>query len=190
MIKIQEKEHILEVLKETITAIENEDIIKLKDLSNQTVHTASINQDADNIIVAVLIYSIGKIIERQNYKNYPQYKSFLQSIKYHISNLISFLENQELNKFRYETRKIRQIIAKLSGNFKTNIQNIFRKAEINKASRIYEHGISMEKTAKLLGVSLWELAEYAGQTGISNVSLNKTMSVKTRIKIAMDIFKK
>ena len=57
---------------------------------------------------------------------------------------------------------------------------------IKKASRIYEHGISMQKTAKLLGISIWELAEYSGQTGISNVNLSITLDVKERIKNAME----
>ena len=46
----------------------------------------------------------------------------------------------------------------------------------------------MEKTAKLLGISIWELAEYAGQTGISDVNLSITMPIKKRIKLAMEMF--
>ena len=44
----------------------------------------------------------------------------------------------------------------------------------------------MQKTAKLLGISIWELAEYSGQTGISNVNLSITLDVKERIKNAME----
>ena len=71
---------------------------------------------------------------------------------------------------------------------KKNIQDVFRKASVNKASRIYEHGISMGKTAKLLGITMWELADYAGKTGISDVSESKTLDVKSRIKLAMEMF--
>jgi len=48
----------------------------------------------------------------------------------------------------------------------------------------------MEQTAKILGITIWELSEYAGTTGISNVNLNRTMSEKKRIQIAMEIFEK
>jgi len=71
---MQEIKHVLDVLKEVEKAIISEDIIKLKDLSNQTIHTASISQDTDNILVAVLIYSISKVIERSNYREYPEWK--------------------------------------------------------------------------------------------------------------------
>ena len=47
----------------------------------------------------------------------------------------------------------------------------------------------MEKTASLLGVTMFELAEYAGQTGISDVPLAKTGGVKKRINLAMEMFK-
>jgi len=47
----------------------------------------------------------------------------------------------------------------------------------------------METTAKLLGITVWELAEYAGQTGISDVNLNITLPIKKRIRIAEEIFK-
>ena len=60
---------------------------------------------------------------------------------------------------------------------------------INKASRIYEHGISMQRTAELLGISEWELSEYAGRTGISDVNLSITMDIKTRIEKAMELFR-
>ena len=38
---MKERENVLRIFEETLVAIENQDIIKLKDLSNQTIHTAS-----------------------------------------------------------------------------------------------------------------------------------------------------
>ena len=61
-------------------------------------------------------------------------------------------------------------------------------AEINKAFKIYEHGISSEKTAELLGVSLWDLSSYIGQSSISEAHISMSMPVKKRLKIAEDIF--
>ena len=186
---IEEPQHILKVLKETKEAVGREDSVKLKELSNQTIHSASIHQDADCIMIAVIIYSLSKIIERTNYKEYPGFKEFLNSFLEHLEHAISSLKQNNEKRFRKELRSIRANISKMSGSFKKHIQDVFRKAEINKASRIYEHGISMEKTARLLGISLWELAEYAGQTGIADVNLSITMPVKKRIKIAEEVFK-
>ena len=80
--------------------------------------------------------------------------------------MISAIKVDNLEDYRREIAGIRENIEKLSGKLKEYIKDVFLKAEINRASRIYEHGISMKKTAEILGVSIWELAEYAGQTFI------------------------
>jgi len=178
------------MLKETKAAIRQENSIKLKELSNQTIHTASIYQDADNIAVAVIIYAISKLLERRNYQRYRNWPRFYKSFNLCLDRGIDALERGQDDYFRDQLKCVRKEITGLTGNLKNQIQDVFKRAEINKASRIYEHGISMEQTARLLGISIWELAEYAGQTGISDVNLGVTMPEKSRIKIAEDIFEK
>ncbi len=185
--EVKDKINILWILKETKEAVKKKDIIKLKDLSNHTIHTASIEQDSDSISIAVIIYALSKIIERQKYRGWDK---FYQNFMVYINEAISFLRKNKIKEFREEIKRIREEMDNLSGDLKKQIQDVFRKAQINKASRVYEHGISMEQTAKLLGITLWELAEYAGQTGISDVNLTITMPIKKRIKLAEDIFKK
>jgi len=46
----------------------------------------------------------------------------------------------------------------------------------------------MEQTAKLLGVTMFELADYAGKTGIPDVPVSKTLDSRARIKLAMNMF--
>ncbi|MEK6757884.1 MAG: hypothetical protein AABX88_02035 [Nanoarchaeota archaeon] len=186
---MQEKEHVLKILRETIISLKKEDSLKLKDLSNQTIHTATSTQDPDSIALAVVVYSLSKIVERKNYQKYPGWNKFHDVILQAINDAIISLEKDNFVKFKKDFELIRNTINKLSGKLKDYIQEVFRKASINKASRIYEHGISMEKTANLLGITEWELANYAGQTGISDVNLSKTKSAKERIKLAMEIFK-
>ncbi len=184
-----EKENLLKIFQETKSAIKKSNNIRLKELSNQTIHTASLNQDPDNIAVAVIVYSLSKVEERETYKKYPGWKKFYNAIMLAIDGSIIALEKNDEKLFKEKLKSIRAEIGKLSGKLKRFIGDVFRKAKINKASRIYEHGISMETTAKLLGISIWELANYAGQTGVSNVPLNKTMDAKERIKLAQDFFK-
>lgn len=188
--EVHEKENLLWILKSTLAAVKKEDVIELKNLSNHTVHSASVQQDPDSVAVAVVIYSLSKIIERQKYTSYKEWPKFYSHYLKHIKNAIENLEKGRAENFREEIKSIEKEINALSGKFRQYVQDVFRKAEINKASRVYEHGISMEQTAKLLGITIWELAEYAGQTGISDVNLTVTMPVKQRIKQAEEIFEK
>lgn len=185
---MQESDNVLRILKETRIAIEKNDSFKLKNLSNQTINTSSLTQDLDNIAVAVIVYSLSKIVERQDYRNLPGWNTFYKKILLFLEKSIKDIENKDYKKFREDFRNIRGSIDNLSGKLKKYIKEVLRNAEINKASRIYEHGISMEQTAKLLGITLYELAEYVGKTGISDVPENYTRDTKSRIKLAMEMF--
>jgi len=185
---MEEVLHILEVLRETKRALKEKRYLMIKNLSNEVIHNSSINQDPDVISTAVILYSLSKLIEREHYKEYANWQEFYRNYLKGIDNLIRALEKNDIDKFRIEVENIRNLIQDLSGNLKIFIQDVFRKAMINKASKIYEHGISMEKTSKILGISIWELAEFVGQTKVSDVNLSVTLDIKSRIKIAEDIF--
>ncbi len=185
---MQEKENILRIFKEVKEAIQKNDSAKIKSLSNQTINTASLTHDPDNIAVAVIVYSLSKIIERKDYREFPGWKNFYKIYIDAINKIIIGLKKNDEKSVRENLKLITQAIGKLSGKLKKYIQDIFNKAKINKASKIYEHGISMERTARLLGITMFELANYAGQTDIPEVPESKTLDVKSRIKLAMRMF--
>jgi len=187
---MEEKEHVLNVLKRVRIAFKNSDYVEIKNLSDNVIHGCSIDQDPDCIAVAVVIYSLSKLIERESYKTEKQWPKFFKEYLKNIDDAIAALEKDDIETFRDEIIQIRELIQNLSGDLKKSIDYVFRKAQINKASRIYEHGISMEKTAKILGISIWELAEYAGKTGIGDVNLGITMPIKQRIKQAEEVFRR
>ncbi len=185
---MEERGHILSILKKVKLSLEDKNYVKIKSLSNRLIHSSSIDQNPDVIAIAVIIYALSKLIERENYKTEKNWSNFYRNYVKGIGNLIIALEKNDILKFRNEIELIRNLIQNLSGNLKNYITDVFRRAEINKASRIYEHGISMEKTAKILGISLWELAEYVGRTRIGDVNLGITMPIMKRIKLAEEIF--
>ena len=186
---MEEEGNVLRILEETKIALEKKDIVTLKSLSNQTIHTASTRQDSTSVTVAVIVYSLGKILERTDYSKYPDWEKFYKLIISSIDGSIIAVRSKDENKLKINLEKVRKNIAKLSGNFKRYIEEVFRRASISKASRIYEHGISMETTAKLLGITMYELADYAGKTGISNMPEGRTSDVKSRIKLIEAFFK-
>ncbi|MFC1710855.1 hypothetical protein ACFLZJ_01730 [Nanoarchaeota archaeon] len=185
---MQEMNNILRILEGSKEAIERGDAVAIKNLSNQTVNTASLTQDPDNITVAVIVYSLSKILERENYRQLTGWKNFYSTFIAAIDGSIAGLKRNDDKVVEIHLEKIRVAIEKLSGKLKVYIKDVFRKARINKASRIYEHGISMGQTARLLGITQFELASYAGQTGISDVPLSQTLDAKSRVKLAMEMF--
>jgi hypothetical protein len=185
---MQEKENILRIFEETKEALAEGDAAKIKLLSNQTTNTASLTHDPDNIAVAVIVYSLSKIVEREDYKKLPGWNNFYNIYIGAIDKIIFALRKNDEKTFRVNIELIRRAIDKLSGKLKNYIQDVFRKSRINKASKLYEHGISMEKTASLLGVTMFELANYVGQKEVAEIPEVKTISVRSRIKLAMEMF--
>jgi len=186
---MQEKEHVLSILEKLKVSLKDKEYISIKSLSNHFVHHCTIDQDPDIISLAVIIYSLSKLIERNNFHKYRGWDNFYEKYINAFDEMIIFLKKDDINNFRKNVEDIRNLIQGLTGRLKDYINDVFRKAKINKASRIYEHGISMEKTAKILGVTMWELSEYSGNTGISDVNLSITLPINQRIKMAKDIFK-
>jgi hypothetical protein len=186
---MQEAENILRIMREARQALEQKDSYKLKLLSDQTIHTATIYQDADSIIVAVLAYSIAKIVERENYQRLEGWDIFYGALIKNMDAAILSLETGDYTKFMDYLGKIRNSINKIEGDLSNYIKDIFYKAQVNKAFKLYEHGLSAEQTATILGVSLWDLATYIGQTTVSESHLNEAIPVKERVKLAESFFK-
>jgi len=177
------KKDILNVLVKSLQATKKEDVKEIKEQSNHIIHNASIYQDRDSILVSVILYSISKVLERAEEKN--KIKLVISKIKIHLEGAIRFLKIDNKIKFEQELKHLNLELNKLDPKLKLHIKEVFEKAKVNKASRLYEHGISAGRTADLLGITTWELMEYSGATGISEKGVTK--SVKDRIKIARNL---
>jgi len=185
---MQEKENIIDIFEKAKKAIKEEDVIAIKDLSNRTIHTSAIYQDPDNINVAVILYALSKIIERTRYREMPGWDKFEKTYIDALENALIALKRDDIKVYRDQINRIKDVINELSGHLKKYIEEVFRKAQINKGSRIYEHGISLEATAKILDITIWELQAYTGQTGIADVDLAYTLDIRKRIKNAEEMF--
>ena len=181
-------DHILNALKKTLRLIEEDNPSEIKELSNEVIGYAALNQDPDNIIVAVLIYSIAKTLERDYYKKMEGWNDFYVSLTKNLNLSIKALEKNSIESVRVYLGRIRNSVNKIESNLGNYIRDVFRKAEINKAFKLYQRGLSSEQTANLLGISLWDLSSYIGSSNQHNQKHTFSMPVKKRIKIAEDIF--
>ena len=186
--KEEEIKNILNILKNTKKAIKTEDTLLLRDMSNRTIHSASIYKDPASVVIAVTVYALSKIVERKKYVHYKNWPVFFSRVTKDIDKAIEHLKKKKFDAFHKDTEDIRKAVSSLGEELKLYIKDVFRKAQINKASKLYEHGISRAETAKLLSITQWELAEYVGKSGISDISLNLTKSIKERIKFASSLF--
>lgn len=183
---MDERDHLISILKETQTALNSHDAARLRELSNQTIHSASYKQDGGSITLAVVVYTISKLIERNDNIKIKKWSIFIKKFNSWIQEAIKAVEEEDISKYEEFLHQARQSINVLSLNFKPYIQDVLRKASINKASRIYEHGISLGKTAQLLGITQWELVDYMGQKKTDEKY--SAMDIRKRAQHALEFF--
>lgn len=179
--------HISEILEQIKSALRQKNPVQLKALSNKTIHDACAYQDSGSITVAIIAYTLSKLVEREDYKKIRNWPLFVKKLEGILDLAIKSLkeENQEL--YQEYIQKARKVLESQSISLKPYIQDVLKKAAINKGSKLYDHGLSLEQTGKLLGVSQWELADYVGQRAHTDVKQNQTLNVKQRAKLALEI---
>jgi hypothetical protein len=165
------------VLRQSINAIKKGQLYKLRGISDHVLHNTTVFQDKDSITIAVTIYSLSKI-----------YKDKIDSfVLPHLVNASNYLEKGNLAKYESEMKHIIQDIIKKDDKTKFYIQEVLERAQIKKASKMFEHGISMGQVSEALGISLWEVMDYVGKTRIVDKFKYKT-NVKDKLEFARGLF--
>ncbi len=186
----KEIKHTISVLEIIRDSLKENNSSRLFELSNQKIHSAVCVQDIESITLTIVVYALGKIIERKNQLKIKNWEFFIKRVDSILSLTIDALKKSNQEAYRGNILKIKSTLESISPSLKQYTREIIRNACINKASHIYKHGISLEQTAKLLGITQWELAEYTGQTKIADVNYNRTFDEKSRIKMALNFFDK
>ncbi len=178
------KRDILAVLNDLVEILkvkEESDIVEIKKLSNHVIHNASIFQDEDSISIAILIYSLSKIIERkQKDLDYAKVLSMLNSC-------ISYLKDNQDEAFRKSIKNIFNFIRTMDQKLKLYINEVINQAQIKKGCKLCEHGISVARASEVLGISQWELMHYIGKTTLID-QFSEPVNVSKRLKIARRLF--
>ena len=85
---MEERQHILNILIKVQRALEKKDYIEIRSLSNQVIHHSSIHQDPDIISIAVIIYALSKLIERDELKKEKNWPKFYDNFCKNINEMI------------------------------------------------------------------------------------------------------
>ncbi len=188
LLEKEECRNAMDVLDEAKKALINKDAAKLRELSDRTIHSSCSYQDAGSITTAVLIYALSKLIERRDYERIGNWDDFVRKFNFVIDRTISALKKNDNESYASNMWEARKILESVSKDFRQYVQEVIRKASINKGARIYEHGISLGQAARLLGISEWELLEYTGQSKIADMKMSDALEIKKRAKMALEFF--
>ena len=170
---------ILDILTKSRVFLEFNESSKLRELSNHTVHDASIFQDEDAIGMAVVMYALSKIMERGTID--------MHSFSELLAEAKNYLELDKVSDYKNTIKKLFDKISRTDSKFKLYVEEVLTQSQIKKGSKLYEHGISLEQAAYLLGITQWELMHYIGQTSIMEEF--ESTGIRKRLSIARELFK-
>ncbi len=173
---LKELDEVIEILK----VREGSDIAKLEEVSNHTIHDASVFHDIDAIQLAVLVYSLYKIIGGVQDKEYQQILNALSQAK-------KALENDALGEYNTDITLLFSIIKKVDEKSGLFFREVLEAAKIKKGAQLFKHGLSLGKAAEILGITKWELSSYAGGTVYSEQH-EEIVSAKKRMSYAQELF--
>lgn len=170
-------------LKKIKKALDSMDANKLKELSNHTIHCSSIYHEKRPIYIAIITYSLSKIIEKAEIrKKYTEeFEDFMKGIIQNFEMLITFLEKRDFKKFNKAIKVMLKEISEFDSSFGRYAEDVLEFAKAQKGAKIYEHGLSLSSVAEMLGISKWELMEKVGETKIHEEILTPK-SVKERLE--------
>jgi len=184
------REDILEILDKAISAFKQNDAQKLREISNHTIHDASIYQDNYSVSIAVVMYSFSKIFQKNEYKVMEGWEKFYERCLKDLNKAREALLKKDFKNYDRKLKELYKSISGLEHKLGEYITEVLGQAQIKKSGKIYEHGLSIGRAAEILGVSKWELMGYIGHTKISDTQPLATKSVKERLKFTKGLFRK
>lgn len=183
------RRHLLETLAQAAEILqkrEEGDINHLKELSDHTITDASLYQDIDAVSVAIITYSLFKIVRDFSEKDYQRVYQELRSAQ-------DSLQKKDYPRYNQSIKNLFSVIRSCEGKIcKTDrsreyAQEVFHAARIKKGLSIFKHGLSIGKAAEIMGISSWDLMDYIGKTKVSE-EYSETLSSKKRLASALQLF--
>lgn len=176
------KNNIRSVLTEVKEIFDSKRIVasEFKRLSNSLMEDVSLFRNQDSISLAVLVYSLYRIFNKNRDLDKKQLLKLIEKTIKSID-----IEPQ----FRYNLRRMFDLIKKYDKNIDTKIVQIISQAHIKKGLKVYEHGLSIGQAAEIIGVSKWDLMDYLGTSNLVDRDENRRIDHKTRLNYARGLFK-
>ena len=164
-----------------ILETKEKDTLEIKELSNRITTSASIFQDENFISVAVLIYSLSKIMERKRDIDYKKIVKILEECQFQLN-------KNDADGFKNSITEFSKFLRSIDRKLSLYVQEVINHSQIKKGCRLCESGISVARASDILGISQWELMSYLGKTTIAD-AYPVPINIKSRMKFARELFR-
>lgn len=172
--------HDLQAASSILEQREKKDIEELKTLSDHSIEDIAVQKDLELVSVTVLLYSLYKTITCIDAKAYDKILKELQSAA-------NSLEQRNLSRYNASIKKLYELIRSCNAQVQEHLNDVMQAARIKKGATLLQRGLSIGQAAGLMGLSNWELQQYAGKTTALDQHTEK-IPARNRMMQALKLF--
>jgi hypothetical protein len=181
--KGQVKKAILDDLDQAIMVLESKgtkSAEELKHLSDHAIEDVALYKDLDSISITVLIYSLYKTIFCLDEIKYNEMLDLFKKAR-------RYLKDNNYGAYNGTIKKMFEIVENCNAKVKEHLQDVMQAARIKKGTVLLQKGLSIGQAAGLMGLSNWDLQQYASKTPIL-FGHHEKIPAKDRLQKALKIF--
>ena len=181
--KGQVKKAILDDLDQAIMVLESKNAKnaeELKHLSNHAIEDVALHKDLDSISITVLIYSLYKTIFCLDEEDYLSMLSLLKKAR-------RYLKDNNFGAYNRTIKKMFKVVERCNVKVKQHLQDVMQAARIKKGTVLLQKGLSLGQAAGLMGLSNWDLQQYASKTPLL-FGHHEKIAAKDRLQRAFKVF--
>ncbi|MFH1239598.1 MAG: hypothetical protein V1672_00070 [Candidatus Diapherotrites archaeon] len=156
------------MLSEARNAFSKSDVFKLRELSNEAVRNASLNNDKFMAEIAILAYALHKLSSKEHITKSRQWETIKKNILRSMSKTISLMESENLKEFKQSLKEVVESVSDADTHLGYFSQTLYSKARIKVASTAYSLGMSLSQAVDLTDADKSRLLSYIGGTRISD----------------------
>ena len=153
---------------------------QIRVLSDHTISDVAAYKDMDMITITVMIYAL--------YKIYPfSLLEDKEQVLKHVSASKVALTSRNLVEYNKQIKSLYTFIQSKSSSVKNHLESVMQAARVKKGTVLLEHGLTIGQAAGLMGLTNWDLQEYASKTSVFEPT-RETMLTSKRLKVAYTLF--
>jgi len=169
------------------TAFERNDLVKLRQLSNNLIEEAALKSDKVLAQLSLISYSLQKILSKPHIVEAGKWNKIKLTIISCLQKASMHLKKRNFNEFEKELDNISDKVFEVDSSLGNYVANVYEKARIKQASRAYAFGLSLRQSVSLTDANEKDLLSYIGGTKIHDRE-KEFKGLKERKKLLDGIF--
>jgi len=169
-------------LEELKKAFAKPEIVALKKIGNNALHSAALENNRLLAKIALISYSLYKLSTKEHIVRNRNWNSARKAIFKNLENAFRQAREKKFLQVEKQLQLIIDNVVQTDRDMGYFLTNTFDKAKIKLASTAYAFGLSLGQAAELTGTTKEQLLEYIGNTVIHEEKLSE-IGIKKRLEL-------